>query len=157
MDNQRIDAPDDISAIALGDSHGLLLRTNGTILAWGDRSNGQLGDGVSRRSIVAEALGLPARGLDVQKALLRLMNENRPGFKLGKPGGTAVPIQVPSITNAIAIAAAGNTSFAVLADGSVCAWGVNHSGKLCDGTTFDSDKPVLSLLTNVVGANRQAA
>ncbi|REE99718.1 alpha-tubulin suppressor-like RCC1 family protein [Thermomonospora umbrina] len=53
------------------------------------------------------------------------------------------PVQVPGITNAVQIAAGeGGHALAVLADGTVRAWGRNSSGQLGDGTTTNRTTPV---------------
>jgi uncharacterized repeat protein (TIGR01451 family) len=36
-----------VTAIAAGDAHSLALRSDGTVVAWGDNSSGQLGDGTT--------------------------------------------------------------------------------------------------------------
>ena len=36
-----------MTAIAAGENHSLSLRSDGTVWAWGDNSNGQLGDGTT--------------------------------------------------------------------------------------------------------------
>lgn len=61
-----------------------------------------------------------------------------------------VPIQVPGITNAIAVAAGGNHTLALLADGTVRAWGLNANGELGNNSTTESHTPVtVSSLTGV--------
>ena len=49
---------------------------------------------------------------------------------------------VIGITNAVAIAAGGDQSCALLADGTVQCWGSNSNGQLCNGTITDSSTPV---------------
>ncbi len=60
------------------------------------------------------------------------------------------PIQVPGITNAIAVAAGGSHTLALLADGTVRAWGLNANGELGNNSTTESHTPVtVSGLTGV--------
>jgi Regulator of chromosome condensation (RCC1) repeat len=73
-------------------------------MAWGLNSSGQLGDGTTTQRLT--------------------------------------PVQVSGITTAVAVAAGGNSSYALLADGSVKAWGNNTSGQLGDGTTTNRLTPV---------------
>lgn len=150
---QRIDAPADIIDVALGAYHCLLLRSNGEVRAWGSQSSGQLGDGVSRARIVADALRLPVRGLDVQWGLMRLLSEKPAEGTFQDVRGITIPQPVPKIRNAVAIAAASDSSFAVLADGTASSWGSNSAGILADGTSFDSDTPVWTLLADVASVS----
>ena len=55
----------------------------------------------------------------------------------GDGGVTAsnLPFIIPSLTNAIGVAAGENYSIALVADGIVWAWGLNSFGELGDGTT----------------------
>ena len=62
------------------------------------------------------------------------------------------PVTVSNVSNAIAVAAGGQHSLALLSDGTVCAWGYNLYGQLGDGTTtYDRTTAVaVSGLANVV-------
>lgn len=50
-----------------------------------------------------------------------------------KKENSNIPVQVTGITNAIQVSAAAKTSFALLADGTIKAWGVGNSGMTGDG------------------------
>jgi len=54
---------------------------------------------------------------------------------------SAVPVQVNSITNVIALAGGENHSLAVTADGAVYAWGYNGGGQLGDTTSANHTTP----------------
>lgn len=57
--------------------------------------------------------------------------------------GNIVPVQVPGLSNVIAVQASGFTSFALKSDGTVWAWGDNLYGLLGNGTTGeDARTPV---------------
>ncbi|MCZ6690630.1 MAG: IPT/TIG domain-containing protein [Planctomycetota bacterium] len=127
-----------VTAVAAGSDHSVALLGNGTIRAWGDNSNGQLGDG--NQSFVCTA-GTPVQVVDP-----------------GDPSGF--------LQNVTAIAAAGRFTMALLGDGTVRAWGDNSWGQLGDGTTTErwSLVQVIDLpgfLTGVVaiaaGANHSVA
>uniref|UniRef100_UPI0005B8DBFD RCC1 domain-containing protein n=1 Tax=Salinispora pacifica TaxID=351187 RepID=UPI0005B8DBFD len=47
-------------AIAAGDAHSVALTAAGTVLAWGDNSHGQLGDGTGADSLTPVGVSLPA-------------------------------------------------------------------------------------------------
>ena len=55
---------------------------------------------------------------------------------------SAVPVPVSGLSGVKAISAGGNHSLALLANGTVMAWGANEYGQLGDGTTKESDVPV---------------
>jgi alpha-tubulin suppressor-like RCC1 family protein len=55
---------------------------------------------------------------------------------------TATPTPIAGLDDCIAVAAAGQTSYALKSDGSVWAWGQNNTGQLGNGTTTLSTVPV---------------
>ena len=106
-----------IAAISAGRSHTLALKSDGSLWAWGDNFNGQLGNGES------------GNGPD------------------GKSKSSSEPIMVGTDTNWAAISAASFPtgepySLALKKDGSLWAWGNNSSGQLGDGTTVLKSVPV---------------
>ncbi|BEP15275.1 hypothetical protein acdb102_35860 [Acidothermaceae bacterium B102] len=66
-------------------------------------------------------------------------------------GSSAVPLQVPGLPSAIAVANAGEANYALAADGTVWAWGNNASGELGDGSAvpYRSLPAVVPGLANV--------
>jgi alpha-tubulin suppressor-like RCC1 family protein len=72
-------------------THALALRQDGTVWAWGNNMNGQLGNGTVHESLV--------------------------------------PLQVPGLTQVVALAAKQGNSYALRRDGSVWAWGANWCGQ----------------------------
>ncbi|MFL6121429.1 hypothetical protein [Actinophytocola sp.] len=66
-------------------------------------------------------------------------------------GGSSVPVPVVGLTGATAIAAGGNTAYALREDGTVWAWGAGAAGQLGNGSINDASSPVrVSNLTGVV-------
>jgi hypothetical protein len=55
---------------------------------------------------------------------------------------TATPTPIAGLDDCIAVAAAGQTGYALKSDGSVWAWGQNNTGQLGNGTTTLSPVPV---------------
>ena len=97
-----------------GEFHSIALRSDGTVWAWGDGMQGQL--------------GVP-----------------------GRMGVAGTPLQINSLRNCIAVAAACNHSMALQGDGSAWAWGENSSGQLGDGTTANHTAPAkVGDLSNVI-------
>jgi alpha-tubulin suppressor-like RCC1 family protein len=101
----------DVSAVAAGQDHGLALLGDGTAVAWGSDTDGQLGDG-------------------------------------SMDAGSTTPVQVVArggsgtLGGVSALAAGQDHSLALLANGTVLAWGSNNAGQLGDGSTTSSDAPV---------------
>jgi alpha-tubulin suppressor-like RCC1 family protein len=131
---------------------GLALRNNGTVMAWGNNEEGQLGDG----GLQSSDIPVPVSGLSHVKAIsaggafgLALLQNgtvmswgDNSGLQLGN--GTTVnnsniPVPVSGLSNVKAIATGDTFALALLADGTVMAWGVAVLG---DGTTNPSDVPV---------------
>jgi alpha-tubulin suppressor-like RCC1 family protein len=105
----------DVVAIAAGTSNGYALLGDGTVWTWGDNSLGQLG-GSGCGSVSAD-----------HRACL----------------GSSVPHQVPGLTGVVAIAAGGDSGYALRRDGSVWAWGDDEFGELGNGVRrLDEGVPV---------------
>lgn len=100
---------DSIVFVAAGGSHSMALRSDGTVWSWGSNERGQLGDG---------------------------------NYGVGANSSTPVQVRVEgdhtAISGVTAISAGQNHSLALMADGTVWAWGANDYGQLGDGTTSDS-------------------
>jgi len=110
----RFDAVD----ISVGSHHVLALARDGTVWAWGDGRKGQLGIGA-----------------------LPVIN-----FKTRTPSAMSYvpfPVQIPGLTDVVAISAGVDHSMALLKDGTMRAWGGNKYGQVGDGTTVDRPTPVL--------------
>jgi alpha-tubulin suppressor-like RCC1 family protein len=118
----------DVSASA---AHVLAVARDGGVYAWGAGEYGQLGIG--------------------DMPMVRIRNGQMKALRDAVP----YPVRVPGIGNATAVAAGRDHSLALLADGTVRAWGRNKLGQLGDGTTTDRTTPVV--VTNVTGAVAVAA
>jgi alpha-tubulin suppressor-like RCC1 family protein len=103
-----------------GLSHVLALRADGTVVAWGNNSNGQTNVPASATNIVAVAAGGTfSLALRADGTLLTWGNSNN-GL-----------LNIPStLSNVIAIAAGRLHSLAIRSDGKVIAWGDNASSQL---------------------------
>jgi alpha-tubulin suppressor-like RCC1 family protein len=151
-------------AIAAGEAHSLAIASDGQIWSWGLNSAGQLGNGTTTDSNVPVTVS-SSTGLTEAKSVsageghsLALANDgqvwawgNNVNGQLGNGTTTNsnVPVTVSSstgLTEAKSIAAGGQHSLALTADGEVWAWGSNSSGQLGDGTTTNSSVPVMTLL-----------
>jgi alpha-tubulin suppressor-like RCC1 family protein len=139
--------------IGAGSSHFAVIRRDGTVWAWGDNYNGELGDGQWANSDTpvqvagisnVVALAAPADG----SFTLALDNAGEVwswgangsgqlgcGDELYQDENTAA--LVPGLSNIVAIAAGASHSIALKSDGTVWAWGANGYGQLGDNYAED--------------------
>ncbi|WP_158617609.1 MopE-related protein [Corallococcus sp. CA049B] len=135
--------------MAAGAYHSLFLRKDGSVWAWGQNVTGQLGTGGTSstpQSQPGRVNGLPsikavATGIGHSLALdvsgnVWAWGQNASGQAgLGTAGGTVlIPTKVAALSNVQAIAANGNFSLALGADGRLWAWGQNASGQVGTGS-----------------------
>jgi len=157
-----------VVAIAAGSGHSLALCDDGTVVAWGYNSNGQVGDGSNTERLLPVAVAAGSGSALAGKTVvaitaggshsLALCSDGTVvswgGNVLGQLGnGTLVasakPVAVATDSEsaligktATAIAAGQNHSLALCREGTVVAWGDNGSGQLGNGTTANATKPV---------------
>jgi alpha-tubulin suppressor-like RCC1 family protein len=145
----------EVTEMAAGYEHGLGLLADGRVMSWGYNSDGELGDGSTTLNAVPTPVPGVSGGVAVAAGTahsLALLGDgtvlawgrNTLG-ELGLGGvvgpevcGVAtpcskVPVRVPGISNAIAIAASEHHSVALLADGSVVGWGEDEHGEQGNG------------------------
>ncbi len=138
-----------IVAIAAGAFHSLALKADGTMLAWGYGTFGQLGDGGTLPStnkptpsaipgvtgIVAIAAGNShSLALKSDGTVLAWGFDNR--GQLGDDSSFAdksTPISISGVSGIVAIAAGYYHSIALKSDGTVVSWGSDEFGQLGDG------------------------
>ena len=157
-----------VTAVAAGGQHVLALKSNGTVEAWGENDVGQLGNGAQPgdSAVPVKVTGLTSAvavsaGQQFSLALLangEVMGWGDNGFnELGQsdsfPGGIGssnVPVQVPGLAHVTAISAGALFGLALLAGGTVDAWGDGAFGQLGNGTTSTLTTPTaVSGLTGV--------
>jgi hypothetical protein len=103
-----------VVAISSGVDDAIALLSNGTVVAWGDGGYGELGDG--------------AEGVNATSVVPVLVRG------IGGEG---------TLSGVVAISAGAYDNLALLANGSVVAWGDGTKGELGDGADATSDVPVL--------------
>ncbi|HWJ02650.1 MAG TPA: hypothetical protein VNU93_03150, partial [Verrucomicrobiae bacterium] len=152
------------TAVVSGMGHTLALRSDGTVWAWGNNDNGQLGNG----STINSSLPVVIKGLDGVVALaggglhsLALKNDGTVWAwgsnwygQLGNGTNTnnVAPIQVQGLSNVKYIAAGYYHSLAVKDDGTVWAWGRNWDGQLGNGYSGSgSDRSTPVQVTGLTG------
>jgi alpha-tubulin suppressor-like RCC1 family protein len=143
---------------------------NGTVLAWGNNSDGQLGDGTLDGHLIPMPVSTLTNVTKVSAGLAHSLalksdgtvwawGDNSEG-QLGN--GTRTdrrrPVQVSILTGVTDIAAGDLFSLAIRSDGTVWAWGDNANGALGDGTIDDRKQPVkVPALVNIVQVAAGAA
>ncbi|MDI1463229.1 cell wall anchor protein [Catellatospora sp. KI3] len=143
-----------VARIDAGTGYGIALLANGALRAWGDNERGPLGDGTrTDHSTPGVVTGLDdvtavAAGAVHVLALRRdgsvwAWGDNSSGqLGLGviDPEPQLTPVRVPGLAKVRAVFARDSYSMAMLADGTVLAWGNNSAGVLGNGT-FGTDDP----------------
>lgn len=153
-----------VMAISTGGYHTLALLTNGTVVAWGYGTSGQLGTGTKGETDVpvpvSELSGVVAVSAGRSYSLALLSNGTAMAWggngadELGdgKAGGFVLaPIPVKGLSGATAISAGEYHSLALLGDGSVMAWGYGVSGEIGDGTMTSAREPVAVGVGDITG------
>jgi len=145
---------DQVVAVAAGLNHHMALRADGTVWTWGYGESGQNGTGSFSHQLVP----VPVPGLDQVVAIeakgsyysLALRADgtvwgwgNNASGQLGVSGITysTVPIQVPDVTDVVAISAGPSHVVALRRDGTAWAWGSNLNAQLGDNTFEDRTLP----------------
>ncbi len=146
-----------VTAIGAGVDHMLAVTSTGGLLAWGDNSLGDLGDGTTKVRRVPVKVHLPARvkvvaafgGLLHSLALtasgrVLAWGDNKAG-QLGdgnlKASHLPVWVHIPAHTPIVTLAAGRYHSLALTKSGKVLAWGYDSDGQLGDGGSGQRDLP----------------
>lgn len=151
-------------AVSTGLFHSAVLTPEGTVWAWGNNTQGELGDGtfVSRTvpGIVNGVTGITALAVGDGHSIalsnsgqVWTWGKNTQG-QLGDGTTTtrAVSVAVTGLSGVVAVAAGASFSMALKSDGTVWTWGSNSNGQIGDGTTTQRNQPTqVSGLTGVVG------
>ncbi len=133
-----------VTAIAGGSLHSLALLSNGTVMAWGENREGQLGDGSTENSdvpvLVPGLSGVTAIAAGGEHSLALLSNGTAMEWGLKQFGQHSdVPEPVGELSGVVAIGAGYHHSLAVLGNGTVKAWGEDSEGQLGGGFTTEYD------------------
>ena len=135
--------------------HSLALLNNGTVTAWGNNVNGQLGINNTTQQLIPTLINNLNNVISIAVGgnhSLALLSDGRimawglnTSGQLGNSNNSQqnAPTQVLNINNAIAISAGNDFSLALLSNGTVMAWGNNVNGQLGDSTNISKSTPVL--------------
>jgi len=151
--------------IVAGLVHSLAIRSDGTVIAWGQNANGQLGDNLTATKFnelnLTDVVDIAAGGFHsvalLSNGTVVAWGNNFDG-QLGNGssvGNSSVPVVVSILTDVQAVAAGRIHTLALRSDGTVMAWGRNDNGQLGDGTQgTDRSTPVFVTGLNGVVAIR---
>ncbi|MEV5571818.1 Ig-like domain repeat protein [Spirillospora sp. NPDC052269] len=147
-----------LTQIAAGHSHSLGLTSDGRVLAWGNNSNGQLGDDstTTRRTPVWVHLPGGVTITQISAGSFQSMALTSDGRvlawgqnNLGQLGdGTTITrpapvlVALPLDVTITQISSGSQHNLGLTSDGRVLSWGWNSSGQLGDGTTTQRLTPV---------------
>jgi alpha-tubulin suppressor-like RCC1 family protein len=154
-----------IISIAAGAGHSIALRNDGTVWAWGNNIDGQLGNG----STVNSNLPVQVSGLSGMTAISAgwlhsvALRSNGTVWAWGANSDgqlgnntlitpQTTPAQVSNLSGVTAIAAGGYHTVSLKSDSTVWTWGKNDNGQLGNGTIFQSSLPVEAMALNGVTA-----
>jgi alpha-tubulin suppressor-like RCC1 family protein len=158
---------DGVVAVSANTDFSMALRSDGTVVTWGEGSSGQRGTGKLDRSPVPTTVKAPD-GRGPLSGIVAIAADGRTELALTRDGrvlawgantygmlgdGTrqnrSLPVPVRGLDGAEAlndvtrIAVGGQHGLALLKDGRVAAWGHNDLGQLGDGSRHDRLTPVL--------------
>ena len=153
-----------VTGLAAGSYHSLARMRDGSALAWGNNTNGELGDGtLTSRGLPLKVIGLAgviALAAGEQHSLAADSKGNvwawgsNDNGRLGQGNSdqpnSKLPIQVPQLQNVVSVQAGKGHSLALTQDGRVFSWGTNFSGQLgMSGSSRSTPTPIEFLLPNI--------
>jgi alpha-tubulin suppressor-like RCC1 family protein len=152
-----------VTAVTASGTHSHALKSDGTLMSWGNNAFGQLGDNTTTDRTTPVAVTNFTGVTSIAAGLYHTVALKSDGTvwawgrnQYGEVGdGTTtqrkVPTQVSGLSGVTAVAAGEYHSLALKSDGTVWAWGRNHRGQLADGTFNNSSTAIQSAaVTNVV-------
>ena len=154
-----------VVAIAAGNDYSLALKSDGTVWAWGENNDGQLGNGNTTNSSVPVQVGSFTGGTAIAAGGGQSLAVKSGGTvwawgnnAVGQLGnGTATnsntAIQTSGLTGGVSVAAGLNFSLALKNDGTVWAWGSNAF----EGSGFGIASGTPAQVTGLTGQTAIAA
>ena len=161
------------TVLTAGGAHSMAIGSDGKLYAWGDNEYGQLGNGTTTTSHTPVAVSLPADVTPIAVVAGELHNlaigsdgklyawgyngHGELGNGTTTQSTTPLVVSLPNGITPIAIAAGYQHSLAEGSDGKLYAWGNNADGEQGNGTTTQSNTPMLVSLPGGVAASTIAA
>lgn len=148
------------TAVSAGRTHTMAIKSDATLWAWGNNSQGQLGDGTTTSKsapvkIMDDVAAVSANGYHTtaikSDGTLWTWGCNNDG-QLGNGTNTSSNTPVKIMEDVAMISADSSRTLAIKTDGSLWAWGSNAYGRLGDGTTTNRNAPV-KIMDNVTAVS----
>ncbi len=153
--------PSGVTPVAISAAQGAAyaIGSDGNVYAWGDGGLGKLGNGAMSNTDVPVVVTLPA-GVTAKAVAAGYES----AYAIGSDGNlyawgddfygelgdgtmtnsdTPVVVSLPSGVQPVTIAGGGGVGYVIGSDGNLYSWGLNADGQLGDGSTDNSDTPVL--------------
>ncbi|KOU23509.1 chromosome condensation regulator RCC1 [Streptomyces sp. WM6372] len=149
-----------IDKVGAGCDFSVALHKNGTVWAWGSGADGRLGNGATAASNIpkqvkdladVESISVGCRHVLARTTdgTVKAWGHNNKGqlgndtiATTGAENHSKVPVDVQFLDSVAKVSATASSSFAILSDASVSAWGDNAGFLLGDRTTIDRTTPV---------------
>lgn len=155
----------DIKAIAGSGNHFAALANDGTLYAWGENANGQLGNNSTTNSIrpvqVLTGVAKILAGVNFTVAIKEngtvwTWGQNTNG-QLGNNTITdsLLPVEISDLAGVTAVQAGLSHALAIKSDHTVLAWGLNSNGQLGDGSV--TQRKVPTAVTGLAGVTQISA
>jgi alpha-tubulin suppressor-like RCC1 family protein len=153
-----------IKPVAAGYQNTFILQNSGNVIAWGDNSYGQFGNGnnvsgynpapVGVKGTISIAAGFRRTFAVTGGGLVWAWGSNAGGC-LGvnstSPESRRSPVQIRNLTDIICVSSSNNHALVLKSDGTVYGWGKNAHGEVGDGSADDKKEPVqVKGLTKVI-------
>jgi alpha-tubulin suppressor-like RCC1 family protein len=153
---QPVSGLSNVVAIDAGNSFNLAILSDGSVMAWGQNQDGQLGNGTTSQGFTppGPVIGLSnvVQTVDGNNDALALLSNgtvmawgNNQSGQLGNgtKQNASVPEPVPGLSGVVELAAGGNHAYALLSNGTIMAWGAGSYGQLGDHSTKNRTTPVM--------------
>lgn len=142
-------------AVAAGASHSMALLENGSVMAWGGNSDGQLGNGLTTLSktavMVSDLTGVAqlragayhSLAIDETGSVWSWGAGSYGQLGHGTTGSRTTPGKIAGLANAVSVAGGQGHTLVAVANGTVYAFGRNSNGQLGTGGTAATTLPVM--------------
>jgi alpha-tubulin suppressor-like RCC1 family protein len=126
--------------ISTGNNYTLMIKTDGSLLAWGDNSSGQLGDGTTINKYVPTQIGTGWKSISAYGTKSMAVKKDGTLWEWGSGAGNS-PVQLGIDADWNIIATGSLHNLALKNDGSLWAWGNNLYGQLGIGNRVNQSQP----------------